>query len=148
MRNLLRAVDILPGCFGVALASMMMSARFQRLGDMAAGTLVVYREPPADRTVAETGTDLRPPALPLSLEEQRAVLDFAERVPFLNAERAAELADIPAAALGTTGDPVGGLCALAAWLRGDGTSRGSGTPGVGGETPSSLAGPSPHGPAG
>lgn len=134
VRNLLRAVDILPGCFGVALVSMMTSARFQRLGDMAAGTLVVYRAPPSERSTAAPTDRVLPPAHPLSLEEQRAVLDFAERVPFLNRERAEELAAIPAPALGRSGDPVEELCAMAAWLRGGGTNtdaaQGAGTPPV------------------
>ncbi|HUR22456.1 MAG TPA: RDD family protein [Acidimicrobiales bacterium] len=41
VRNLLRIVDILPGFYGVAIVSVLVSRRNQRLGDLAAGTLVV-----------------------------------------------------------------------------------------------------------
>jgi uncharacterized RDD family membrane protein YckC len=129
VRNLLRSVDILPGCFGVALVSMMVSSRFQRLGDIAAGTLVVYRAPLSSRNAAGTVDAARatPPPIPLLLAEQRAILDFAERVPALNAERAQELAAIPAPAFGPGGDPVEDLSAMAAWLRGGGSAASAST---------------------
>ena len=41
VRNLLRVVDFLPGMYGVAIVSVLASSRNQRLGDMAAATLVV-----------------------------------------------------------------------------------------------------------
>ena len=53
VRNLLRIVDILPGPYGVAIVAVLVSSRNQRLGDMAAGTLVVREKQapaPADAT--------------------------------------------------------------------------------------------------
>jgi uncharacterized RDD family membrane protein YckC len=41
IRNLLRYVDLLPGPYLVGLASALLSPRGQRLGDRAAGTVVV-----------------------------------------------------------------------------------------------------------
>ncbi len=41
VRNLLRLVDGLPGIYAVGAASVLLSRRNQRLGDLAAGTLVV-----------------------------------------------------------------------------------------------------------
>jgi len=41
-RNLLRAADFLPLFYGFGAVSMMVSNRFQRLGDLAAGTVVIY----------------------------------------------------------------------------------------------------------
>ncbi|HVW34689.1 MAG TPA: RDD family protein, partial [Acidimicrobiia bacterium] len=41
VRNLLRLVDSLPGIYAVGAACVLFSRRNQRLGDMAAGTLVV-----------------------------------------------------------------------------------------------------------
>src|SRR5436190_1353277 len=41
VRNVLRVVDILPGMYLVGITSILISARNQRLGDLAAGTLVV-----------------------------------------------------------------------------------------------------------
>ena len=48
VRNLLRLVDGLPGIYAVGAASVLFSRRNQRLGDLAAGTLVVRerRAPP------------------------------------------------------------------------------------------------------
>jgi uncharacterized membrane protein SpoIIM required for sporulation len=42
LRNILRAADWFPAGFAVGLVSMWSSPSFQRLGDLAAGTLVVY----------------------------------------------------------------------------------------------------------
>jgi uncharacterized RDD family membrane protein YckC len=41
VRNLLRLVDALPGIYAVGAASVLLSRHNQRLGDLAAGTLVV-----------------------------------------------------------------------------------------------------------
>ena len=41
VRNLLRAIDVVPGTYGIGVATMLLSRRGQRLGDMAAGTVVV-----------------------------------------------------------------------------------------------------------
>ena len=46
LRNILRAIDIQPGLFYmVGLLTAMMNNRFQRLGDLACGTMVVIEEP-------------------------------------------------------------------------------------------------------
>jgi hypothetical protein len=45
LRNLLRVVDFLPFFYGVGLASLLFTRDSQRLGDLVAGTLVVYQEP-------------------------------------------------------------------------------------------------------
>jgi uncharacterized RDD family membrane protein YckC len=45
LRNLLRAVDFLPLFYGVGLTSILLTRESQRLGDLVAGTLVVYQEP-------------------------------------------------------------------------------------------------------
>lgn len=41
VRNIVRLVDLLPGVYLVAIVTVLVSSRDQRLGDMAAGTLVV-----------------------------------------------------------------------------------------------------------
>jgi len=43
LRNLLRVIDWLPFGYGIAFISVIMGARYQRLGDLAAGTLVVRK---------------------------------------------------------------------------------------------------------
>ncbi|MBS0378100.1 MAG: RDD family protein [Proteobacteria bacterium] len=42
VRNVFRLVDSLPGFYGLALATMLVSKESLRFGDMAAGTLLVY----------------------------------------------------------------------------------------------------------
>jgi len=46
LRNILREIDAQPVClFQIGLLSAMLTDRFQRLGDLAAGTMVVIEEP-------------------------------------------------------------------------------------------------------
>ena len=44
VRNFLKFVDFLPVLYGAGLLSMLLQKDFKRLGDLAAGTLVVYAE--------------------------------------------------------------------------------------------------------
>lgn len=92
-RNLLRFADMLPFGYFLGAISCLQHPTFKRLGDLAAGTLVIYREQPVKRPEL-------PPTVPrtapfaLSLNEQRAILGFAERQGQLSAERTRELAGI------------------------------------------------------
>lgn len=99
-RNLLRAVDFLPAFYGVGLAAMTVSRDFKRLGDLAAGTVVVYREEKLAHVATIPQAPPVPPPFSLSLEEQRAVLEFAERSASLTPERMEELASLPAPLVG------------------------------------------------
>lgn len=90
-RNLLRAIDFFPALYGVGLLAMLLNADFKRLGDIAAGTVVVYREPAMRHASIPEATPLAPP-VPLTLAEQRTVLDLATRTAALSPERAQELA--------------------------------------------------------
>jgi uncharacterized RDD family membrane protein YckC len=92
-RNLLRALDFLPFMYFIGYCSMVANRDFKRLGDLAANTLVVYREQkPTTARIPEA--DPVAPLLPLSLTEQRTLLDFAERSARITPDRAAELAEI------------------------------------------------------
>lgn len=53
LRNLLRFVDVLPGAYLVGGVAALMNRRGQRLGDLVAGTLVIWEplEPAPDLTV-------------------------------------------------------------------------------------------------
>jgi uncharacterized RDD family membrane protein YckC len=42
VRNLMRAADMLPLCYAVGGASLLLSRQQQRLGDLAAGTIVIH----------------------------------------------------------------------------------------------------------
>jgi len=43
-RNLMRAVDLMPGMYGVGLVCMMLNRQSRRLGDFVAGTVVVHEK--------------------------------------------------------------------------------------------------------
>jgi hypothetical protein len=92
-RNLLRVVDALPGVYGVGLVSCMTDPCARRLGDVVAGTLVVYaKELSFGRKVPTAPAQALP--VPLSPEEQAAVVDFAERAEQLTVQRQEELANL------------------------------------------------------
>jgi len=118
VRNLLRFADFLPLGYGFGLASMLVSPSFQRLGDLAAGTLVVYREP-THRAPPPPEIDPIAPPVPLDVDEQRALVEFATRRAGWTDERAAELSSVlePLTRLeGAAGTER--LMAHAAWLLG------------------------------
>lgn len=54
LRNLLRAVDFLPIFYGVGLTSLLLTRHCQRLGDIVAGTLVVYQGQNATDAILST----------------------------------------------------------------------------------------------
>lgn len=98
IRLLLLWVDLLPLAGAVGATSILVSSNSQRLGDLIAGTLVVYVKPsPLAEPSAIAG-----PAIPLGVrlqrEEELAFLEFAGRYPLLSAERRAEIV-APLAAL-------------------------------------------------
>jgi uncharacterized RDD family membrane protein YckC len=123
VRSLLSFVDFLPFGFAAGLVSTLLTGRHQRLGDLAAGSVVVHQ----DRTpaalpatpAAPAAAAFQVPAVPLALPEQQAIISFAERAPGLTPERARELADLLEPLTGLRGDPgVARLQALARTLRG------------------------------
>lgn len=99
-RNLLRAVDFLPLFYGLGLVAMVLNRDFKRLGDVVAGTVVVYVERPRVTSAVPAAPPLAP-KVPLTLAESRAVLEYAERVATLTPQRAEELAEIPMRLTGT-----------------------------------------------
>ncbi len=107
LRNLLRAVDALPLFYACGLFSLLLTRNFQRLGDLAAGTLVVYNDIPSPKPSAQSSL---PQAAPLSLPqalnatEQRAIISFAERASILPPSRVMELADLASDLTGETGE--------------------------------------------
>ena len=97
LRNLVRIVDFLPWGYGVGLVTMFASPRAQRLGDLAAGTLVVRVE----------AAGAAPPALPgapagvgrLSARERNLISQFLGRARSLDPEARDRLAHTIAAPL-------------------------------------------------
>lgn len=97
-RNLLRFVDMLPFGYCIGAFSCLNHAEFKRLGDLAAGTLVIHQDTPLARPVLPPAAPLAAPVA-LRLEEQHAILDLAERQRELSSERTQELAVLIAAPL-------------------------------------------------
>ncbi len=93
VRNLLRVVDFLPMAYLAGLVCMLSNRRFQRLGDLAAGTLVIsVRETAKPAAIG----DIEPLAPPTALlrSEQTSIIDFLHRSRHLSEPRQHELADI------------------------------------------------------
>ncbi|MBK5527940.1 RDD family protein [Pseudomonas sp. TH06] len=91
LRNLLRFVDLLPFGYFLGAISCLQHPTFKRLGDIAAGTLVVYSEQPLSRPQLPAAEPRHAP-IALTLSEQRALLGFAERQAELTPARVNELA--------------------------------------------------------
>lgn len=103
LRNILRAADFLPFFYGFGLLSMILNQDFKRLGDIAAGTIVVYQDEPI-KTNSLPNVPAQALHFPLPLPEQRAIIAFAERAPkAFSLERAEELADIVQPLTGRSG---------------------------------------------
>lgn len=94
LRNLLRVADFFPFAYLTGLIASLASPRFQRLGDLAADTLVVHVQPwsgPAE--VAEAEHEVRAvPDWPLTLADQQSLIALVERAPRLSQARRQELA--------------------------------------------------------
>lgn len=117
IRNLLRVADFLPLGFASGALTMMFSQRSQRIGDIVAGTLVVYEQQndiaklyksvyglvakiPSDEAISAASSvssfDLASPLFtyPITLNEQQALVSYTERLAFLSLPRQQEIAGV------------------------------------------------------
>jgi uncharacterized RDD family membrane protein YckC len=119
IRNLMRVVDMLPLLYGFAIVSMLMRRDARRLGDLAAGTLVVYRDRASPLRDFGPGEPL-PPSVPLSLRQQTAIAAFGWRASRLTPERAEEIAALATDAVpGVKGSGLAAhLVGIARWQHG------------------------------
>ncbi len=117
IRNLLRVVDFLPLAYGFGLLSLMLNRDFKRLGDLAAGSLVIHVQSVANAPALPDVPPVRPD-WPLSLEEQQAIIAFAQRSRTLTEERARELALLTVPLVDPARQPVATLQGMANWLMG------------------------------
>ncbi len=99
LRNLLLVADFLPMMYATGLVCMLFDAQFRRLGDLVAGTQVVYRDKPQKRSVAPDVPAIALP-FPLSADQQRILTGLFEREKRLPLERLREL--------GTLAEPLTG----------------------------------------
>lgn len=117
VRNLLRSIDFLPGTYAFGIISMLLNRDFKRLGDLVAGTLVIYAQTPIRGSDTATQRP-RPPAYPLSLEEQQAILSWAQRQTRLTVERSKELALLTHPLVDNNDNAVAELLGIASWIGG------------------------------
>ena len=122
-RNLLRVADFLPLAYGFGIVAMLLNRECKRLGDLAAGTLVVHAKPVVLHDAPPPAPPLAP-AKPLTAREQAAILSWAGRSKRLTPARFEELAQLAAPALppateGEAGrDTAQRLLGVAQWLMG------------------------------
>jgi uncharacterized RDD family membrane protein YckC len=95
VRNTVRFVDFLPAFYATAFVAMLLDPASRRLGDLAAGTVVVYSVPArTPAALAPVAGQAPPPGLEPA--EQRAIVEYARRAERLTPERAEELARLAA----------------------------------------------------
>ena len=122
IRNLVRVVDALPGVYLVGLLVMLLNARSRRLGDFAAGSIVVHegapRATPFVTRPPQPAPQLGPP-VHLSSQDATLVRDFLLRRSSMEPRARAALAKRLASVIGqrygllTDSDPEGFLERLA-----------------------------------
>lgn len=116
IRNFLRAVDFLPLFYTTGLIAMVNNNAFKRLGDLAAGTLVIHTGRPSG-TDAFTHTQALPLPGGLTADEKNAIVRFAERSTDISLERQIELANLLSDITSQSGDTaVNTLKAWAHWI--------------------------------
>ena len=103
LRNLLLAADFLPMLYATGLLSMLCDRQFRRLGDIVAGSQVVYRDKPPKRVAVAEAAPL-PLPFPLTPDQQRALADLFARESRLPYGRMLELADIAEPLTGRAGE--------------------------------------------
>ncbi len=132
IRNFLRAVDFLPLMYATGLVAMNNNQRFQRLGDLAAGTLVVY-VPQSLMYETEEQTESLPLPTWLATEDRLALVSFADRSNGLSMERQIELANTLSPITGQHGEAaVKTIRAWANWVVRGQAGTGQGGTGQGG----------------
>jgi len=92
-RNLLRAADFLPFAYLLGIISICVGKHFQRLGDLAAGTLVVHL-PPVQSVIKLPDAEPVMPPVEFELADQAAIINFTQRHKQLTVARQQELAEI------------------------------------------------------
>jgi len=94
IRNLLRGADIFPLFYAVGSVSVLCTNRFQRLGDLAAGTIVVYCEADDYDSSILDQVEAVAPTHAMSEDQQVAFINFALNKGRLSQDRQEEIAEI------------------------------------------------------
>jgi uncharacterized RDD family membrane protein YckC len=103
VRNVFRLVDSFPLAYAVGLVATMLTRNYVRVGDLAAGTLLVYVR--ATTTLADFPS-ARPPGLQLDTARAELISELLQRWPQLDADARRRLAIsiLGASATGTPDD--------------------------------------------
>jgi uncharacterized RDD family membrane protein YckC len=90
IRNLIRQADFFPMLYLTGFVAMLSNRRFQRLGDLAGNTMVVYvsHQRPPTQIIHDSST---PPDWSATLDDQQTLLALLERKDTLSAARLQEL---------------------------------------------------------
>jgi uncharacterized RDD family membrane protein YckC len=121
IRSLIGFVDMLPVGYAAGLVCSILNRDSKRLGDLAAGTVVVHTSRPLPAGAPPGVAPMRPP-VPLRVEEQHTLVEFAARAGRLTHERLRELAQVAAPLTAGSSGPAEGvrrLLAQARWISGD-----------------------------
>lgn len=115
IRNFIRGVEVMLPFMPLIV---FFNSRFQRLGDLAAGTLVVYSKPRIDPVIpGPPPLEKVPVNLTLSREEEAAILSFRYRSGGWSEARRVELANHLEKVTGEVGPKgVSKLMGMAHWL--------------------------------
>jgi len=123
-RNLLRTADFLPFAYAFGIVAMLLNRDCKRLGDLAAGTLVVYDKPVLLHDAPPPAEALAP-ARSLDLREQAAIRAWAGRARRITPARFEELAQLAMSVLPPQRPdearraPAERLLGVAQWLMGE-----------------------------
>lgn len=102
-RNLFRSIDILPFAYAIGAISMLLNKQSKRLGDIIAGTTVVYI--PKKNKPVFFNSDKEPVELPvMTTEQQQLIVAFAHRSKYLSKARQIELASVLSPVISAEGD--------------------------------------------
>lgn len=103
LRNLLLVADFMPFMYGTGLLCMLFHPHFRRLGDIIAGTQVIYVDKKAlHRQHIEGVAEALP--YPITADQQRGLIDLFEREAQLPRDRMVELASLAEPLTGQTGE--------------------------------------------
>ena len=117
IRNLLRFVDFLPLGYGFGLICVMSNNRFQRIGDIVAGTVVLHKDT-LQRNIDQDDVTPVAPTRPLQLAEQQALIQFYQRRHLLSEDRAEELAKVSGPLVNEQFSAADYLSGMGRWIMG------------------------------
>ncbi len=115
MRALLLPIDYLP-CGLAGIWASLATKHSQRLGDLAAGTLVVHRHEELHGEITDFSIKSIRPNIPLQREEQIAFLEFGRRYKSLSADRKNEITESLSTVKGQAVSGVDYALGVAHWL--------------------------------